>query len=61
VHKSYRKHIAFENVKQLFAHPFKASVAGIKKAVSAFYYLPAAYIDKLKLKRLEKPAHEYAN
>jgi anaerobic magnesium-protoporphyrin IX monomethyl ester cyclase len=61
VHKSYRKHIAFENIKQLFAHPFKVNATGIKKALSALYYLPAAYIDKQKLQKLEKPAHEFAN
>jgi anaerobic magnesium-protoporphyrin IX monomethyl ester cyclase len=61
VHKSYRKHIAFDTIKQLFAHPLKISAGKIKKAVSALYYLPAAYIDKLKLKKLEKPGHEYAN
>ena len=61
VHKSYRKHIAFENLKQLITHPFKANFTGIKKAMSAVYYLPAAYIDKQKLQLLEKPANEYAN
>ena len=61
VHKSYRKHIAFENIKQLFAHPLKISAIKIKKSASALYYLPAAYIDKIKLQRLEKPAHEYAH
>ncbi|MEO5594962.1 MAG: radical SAM protein [Chitinophagaceae bacterium] len=61
VHKSYRKHIAFENIKQLLANPFRISTRKIKKAASALYYLPAAYIDKIKLKRLEKPLHEFAN
>ena len=58
VHKSYRMHIAYATIKQLLAHPFKLSVATIKKAASAVYYLPAAYIDKLKLQRLEKAVHE---
>lgn len=61
VHKSYRKHIAFENLKQLFVHPFKTNFTRIKKAISAIYYLPAAYIDKQRLQELEKPANEYAN
>jgi len=60
VHKSYRKHIAFENIRQLLAHPLKISTAKIRKSLSALYYLPAAYVDKIKLQRLEKPAHEYA-
>jgi len=61
VHKSYRKHIAFDTIKELFAHPLKISAGGIKKALSALYYLPAAYMDKLKLQKLEKPGHEYAS
>jgi anaerobic magnesium-protoporphyrin IX monomethyl ester cyclase len=61
VHKTYRKHIAFNTIKQLFAHPFTVSAVSIKKALSALYYLPAAYMDKLKLQKLEKPAHEYAH
>jgi radical SAM superfamily enzyme YgiQ (UPF0313 family) len=58
VHKNYRKHLAFENVKQMFSHPFSSKTARIKKALSALYYLPAAYIDKQKLRQLEKPVHE---
>jgi anaerobic magnesium-protoporphyrin IX monomethyl ester cyclase len=60
VHKSYQKHLAFENIKQLFEHPFRMSISRVKKALSAIYYLPASYIDKLKLRQLEKPAHEHA-
>ena len=58
VHKSYRKHIAYATMKQLLAHPLKLSTAKIKKAASAVYYLPAAYIDKIKLQKLEKLVHE---
>jgi radical SAM superfamily enzyme YgiQ (UPF0313 family) len=56
VHKSYRKHLAFENVKKVFAQPFKIKYDWIKKALSALYYLPAAFIDKQRLRQLEKPA-----
>jgi hypothetical protein len=56
VHKSYRKHLAFEDVKQVFAHPLALNFARLKRAMSAFYYLPAAFIDKVKLRFLEKPA-----
>jgi anaerobic magnesium-protoporphyrin IX monomethyl ester cyclase len=55
VHKSYRKHLAFEDIKKLFANPFKANSPRLKRALSALYYLPAAYFDKQKLRRLEKP------
>ena len=54
VHKSYRKHIAFENLKKLISHPFKANFITLKKALSGVYYLPATFIDKQKLHQLEK-------
>jgi hypothetical protein len=54
VHKTYRKHIAFENLKQLFLHPFKSNLKMVKKALSGLYYLPAAFWDKQKLRELEK-------
>ncbi len=54
VHKSYRKHLAFEDVKQVFAHPMHLNFARLKRAMTAFYYLPAAFIDKQKLRYLER-------
>jgi anaerobic magnesium-protoporphyrin IX monomethyl ester cyclase len=60
VHKNYRKHIAFENLKQLFLHPLRWNYAGLKKAASAIYYIPATYIDKLRLIKLENISDEYA-
>ncbi len=57
VHKTYRKHIALENIKQLFAQPMKINALRIKKALSVIYYLPAEFIHKQKLQRLEKPVH----
>ena len=56
VHKSYRKHLALENVKQVLAHPFKTDYKTFRKALSWLYYLPAAFIDKQKLQQLQKPA-----
>jgi anaerobic magnesium-protoporphyrin IX monomethyl ester cyclase len=61
VHRTYRKHIAFENIRQLSAYPLKMDFKKIKKALSVIYYLPAAYIDKQKLHQLEKLTHGYAN
>lgn len=55
-HKSFRKHIAFDHMKKLIRYPFKTNRITIKKALSGFYYIPATYIEKLKLKRLEKPS-----
>lgn len=54
VHKSYRKHLSFENLQQLFAHPAKSNIATLKKALSGLYYAPAAFIEKIKLHQLEK-------
>jgi len=54
VHKSYRMHLAFENWKQLFTHPIKSNLTTLKKALSGFYYIPVAFIEKRKLYQLEK-------
>jgi anaerobic magnesium-protoporphyrin IX monomethyl ester cyclase len=55
VHKSYRKHLAFESGRQLFSHPFRLSFSRIKTALSLIYYLPAAFIEYQKLRHLERP------
>lgn len=54
VHKTYRKHVAFENLKNLFLHPFKSNLKTVKKALSGLYYLPSAFLDKQKLHQIEK-------
>ena len=54
VHRSYRKHLAFENMIKLFTHPLKTNLFTLKKALSGFYYLPATFFEKIKLNRLEK-------
>ncbi len=54
VHKTYRKHIAFENIKQLVTHPFSSNIRVVKKALSGLYYSPAAFIHKQKLNQLER-------
>ncbi|MDB5199359.1 MAG: radical protein [Chitinophagaceae bacterium] len=54
VHKNYRKHLAFENLLKLFMYPLKANLFTLKKALSGLYYLPAAFIEKIKLNHLEK-------
>jgi radical SAM superfamily enzyme YgiQ (UPF0313 family) len=61
VHKTYRKHLAFEDVKLLFGHPLKLNIRRLKRALSVLYYLPAAFIDKQKLRYLENPAHGYTS
>ena len=54
VHKTYRKHIAFENIKLLFSQPLKTNLKTLRKALSGLYYMPAAFLDKQKLHQLEK-------
>src|SRR6187455_2863034 len=46
VHKSYRKHVAIQQLKNLFATPSAITAFTIKKALSFLYYAPAAWIDK---------------
>jgi anaerobic magnesium-protoporphyrin IX monomethyl ester cyclase len=60
VHKSYRKHLAYESARALLAHPFRININRLKKALSALYYLPAAFVDRQKLNLLEKPVHGIA-
>jgi anaerobic magnesium-protoporphyrin IX monomethyl ester cyclase len=54
VHRSYRKHLSFENWRQLFSNPVKINFTMLKKALSGFYYIPSAFIEKRKLHQLEK-------
>jgi len=54
VHKSYRKYLSFENLKQLFISPTHINFTTLKKALSGLYYIPAAFFEKIKLKQLEK-------
>ena len=54
VHRTYRMHLALDNIRQLFSHPAKTTFKKVKKAFSYFYYLPASIFSKLKLNALEK-------
>lgn len=54
VHKTYRKHIAIENIKQVLKRPVRATGPMFKKAASFIYYAPATFFAKLKLNTLEK-------
>ncbi|HET7115339.1 MAG TPA: radical SAM protein [Hanamia sp.] len=53
VHKCFHKHLSIENARQLFANPVKANLPTLKKAISGIYYVPAAFIGKIKLHQLE--------
>jgi radical SAM superfamily enzyme YgiQ (UPF0313 family) len=56
VHRSYRMHLALDNLRQLLFRPATTSLKKMRKALSYFYYLPATIIAKLRLNSLEKPA-----
>jgi radical SAM superfamily enzyme YgiQ (UPF0313 family) len=55
VHKSYRKHLALETIKQLLGKPASLTLGRIKKALSLLYYTPAAWLARQKLRTLENP------
>ena len=54
VHKCYRKHLSFENTRQLFLNPLQTNLTTLKKAISGIFYIPATFIEKRKLYKLEK-------
>jgi radical SAM superfamily enzyme YgiQ (UPF0313 family) len=54
VHKSYRKHLSFENLKQLFSDPLNINYLTLKKALSGIYYVPSSFFEKIKLLQLQK-------
>ena len=55
VHKTYRKHVAIEAIRNLFKQPDGFGFKQVKKALSYFYYLPTAWMAKQKLQQLETP------
>jgi anaerobic magnesium-protoporphyrin IX monomethyl ester cyclase len=60
VHKNYRKHLAYENLKQMLLQPFTTDYNKFKTAMSVVYYIPATYFEKLKLTKLENRLNEKA-
>ena len=54
VHKTYRTHIAWKNIKDIVKSPFAITKTSLKKALSFAYYAPAAIVARHKLSRLEK-------
>jgi radical SAM superfamily enzyme YgiQ (UPF0313 family) len=53
VHKTYRKHVAMDNIKQVFTRPAAISLTTLKKAASFIYYAPASFFSLRKLSVLE--------
>jgi radical SAM superfamily enzyme YgiQ (UPF0313 family) len=54
VHKSFRKRLAFYNLRLLLKKPFKANTAILRKALSCVYLVPSVFLSQIKLKQLEK-------
>ncbi|MGZ3819569.1 MAG: B12-binding domain-containing radical SAM protein [Mucilaginibacter sp.] len=54
VHQNYHQHLAKKSLLELVKRPLHANARSLKKALSVFYYTPAALVEKMKLKRLEK-------
>jgi radical SAM superfamily enzyme YgiQ (UPF0313 family) len=52
VHRIHRQQVALHYLAELGRKPVRLSVARIKKMASILYYLPAAYLAKLKLQHL---------
>jgi len=56
VHQNYRKHLAKNSFEKLAKNPFKMNGKSLRKALSVFYHAPAAFVEGLRLKKLEEAA-----
>lgn len=54
VHRNYHKHLALDNLKNIFKHPAEITRSSIKKAAAAAWYIPVTFFAKQKLIGLEK-------
>jgi radical SAM superfamily enzyme YgiQ (UPF0313 family) len=54
VHKNYRKYLAFRHFQLFFSGPSQMNFSSLKKVISALYYIPITYLEKLRLKHLQK-------
>jgi radical SAM superfamily enzyme YgiQ (UPF0313 family) len=53
VHQNYHKHLAKSSLVKLLNNPLGANAKNLRKALSVFYHAPAAFIEGLKLRKLE--------
>lgn len=58
VHKTYRWHLALDQVRRLLSRPASITMQGMRRAVSLVWYAPAAWISGMKLRRLENLQYE---
>lgn len=54
VHKSHHRSLALHQWSLLLQRPATLNVQGLKKALSLFYYLPAALLSGIRMRQLEK-------
>jgi anaerobic magnesium-protoporphyrin IX monomethyl ester cyclase len=54
VHKNYHLHLAKNSLIKVLRNPFATNFRSLKKALSILYYTPATYLERIKLKQLEK-------
>lgn len=54
LHKAYRRHLALTGLISLIKFPSKFDMQLLKKAVSIIYYLPVAWLQKVKLALTER-------
>ena len=57
VHKNYRLHLAVDNIKRIFRHPFETNMSRLKRAASLAYYFPATLVARRKLETLQTAAN----
>ncbi len=51
VHRSYRWHLGWQQIKNIFTRPAAVTRAGLRRAASIAWYLPAAFFAKMKLNK----------
>jgi len=54
VHRNYRKHLAFENMRNFLKKPFDVNRKVLKSALSGIYLIPVTALSGIRLKYFEK-------
>jgi anaerobic magnesium-protoporphyrin IX monomethyl ester cyclase len=53
VHSIYRKRVGYNNLKKLFKDPLRLTYKEIRSGLTAFYYIPTEFAQRLRLRKLE--------
>ncbi len=53
VHKQFRKHQGFQNLKRILRNPFTLDYSKARSALLTMYYIPTAFADNIRLKKLQ--------